>query len=470
MREYIPYIKEHGPDGDIIADIINRHKAERARMMNLYERYKTAVDGVPILKRNAIVYDSFDNDSIKRIDDKVNNQLNNSFDAEIVDTKVGYLFGHPIAYHIDDDAVLEKTVSEFAKRNNVEDADSEVGKKAAICGYASRLLYIDKEGKERIVNIDPWESIILAESDISEPTYGIRYYQSTSIENGERKTTYEAEFYDDEYIWFFRQGGKGEYELYNLQLHLFDYCPLFGIPNNEEMQGDAEKVLKLIDAYDRTFSDASNEIEQYRLAYLVLRGVGLDEEGKEELKKSGIFQLMDKEEDVSYLTKDVNGQLIEDHLNRLEMNILRFAKSVNFSDESFGGNSSGVALKFKLMALENKSIVMERKVSAALRYQFKVLCSAWAKRLNVQLDDYLDIIFQFKRNLPMNILEEAQASLQLKGIVSESTRLSLLSFIDDIEHELMHMEQEREGYVDLDDIPDDESEEEKENGEESKVS
>lgn len=461
MREYIPYIRDNGMDGDLLAAIIGRHKTERKRMIDLYERYKAAVEGVPILKRNAIKYDSFDNDSIKRIDDKVNNKLNNSFDAEIVDTKVGYLFGHPIAYHIDDDKTLEDTISQFAKRNNLEDADSEVGKKAAICGYSSRLLYIDRDGNERMKNVDPWESIILSESDISEPTYGIRYYQSTSVEKGERKTTWEAEFYDDEYTWFFRQGGKGSYELYDLQIHLFDYCPLFGIPNNEEMQGDAEKVLKLIDAYDRTFSDASNEIEQYRLAYLVLRGVGLDEEGKEELKRSGVIQLMDKEEDVSYLTKDVNGQLIEDHLNRLEMNILRFAKSVNFSDEAFGGNASGVALKFKLMALENKSIVMERKFSAALRYQFKVLCSAWAKRMDIQLDDYLDIIFRFKRNLPMNILEEAQASLQLKGIISESTRLSMLSFIDDIAHELMHMEEERSRYIDLDNLPDDEPKGEK---------
>lgn len=161
---------------------------------------------------------------------------------------------------------------------------------------------------------------------------------------------------------------------------MFDYCPLYGLPNNEELKGDAEKVLSLINAYDRTLSDASNEIEQYRLAYLILKGMGADEETLQMLKKTGVFNLYDEKEDVKYLTKDINDTMIENHLNRLEENILRFAKSVNFSDEQFAGNISGVAMKFKLMALENKCITMERKMTAALRYQFKVLCSAWAKR------------------------------------------------------------------------------------------
>ncbi|MFD1206650.1 phage portal protein [Sporosarcina contaminans] len=452
MREYIPYIKENGMDGKLLAEIINRHKEKREQMLKLYERYKTTEEGVPILGRKMAVYDVFDSDSLKRLDDKVNNMLNNSFDAEIVDTKVGYLFGHPISYHVDDNSSLEDTVQDFVLRNNTEDADSEAGKKAAICGYGARLLYIDTEGQERMRNVDPWETIILAESDISEPSYAIRYYESAIIENGERKTVQEAEFYDEHYVWLFRRDSNGYGEAYDLIEHMFDYCPLFGIPNNEELQGDAEKVLKLIDAYDRTLSDASNEIEQYRLAYLVLRGMGLDEEGEEQLRKAGIFQLMDKEDDVSYLTKDVNGQLIEDHLDRLEQNILRFAKSVNFADEKFSGNASGVALKYKLMALENKCVTMERKFSAALRYQFKVLCSAWQKRGKCQAEDYLKIWMQFKRNLPANVIEEADASLKLKGIVSEATRLAMLSFVDDVDHELYHLQQDMAGYVDLDKV------------------
>ncbi|WP_419958800.1 phage portal protein [Psychrobacillus psychrotolerans] len=448
MYAFINFIKEKGINGDIITKLIELHKDDRARMLNLYERYKADVNGVPILQRKPVEYEeNFETGgNVRRIDDKVNNTLNNSFDAEIVDTKIGYLFGHPISY-TSEKKPLQEAAAEFIMRNNAEDADAELGKKTAICGKGARLLYINKDGQEAMRNIDPWETIFLTESSITEPTYALRYYPVSELLNGEEKQRWMAEFYDETNVHYYKSNYEGsKFEYVEEKPHMFEYCPLFGPPNNEEMKGDAEKVLNLIDAYDRTLSDANNEIEQYRLAYLILKGVGADEETMNEMKRSGIFQLMDEKEDLSYLTKDVNNQMIEDHLNRLEENIMRFAKSVNFSDEQFAGTASGVALKFKMLGLENKSIVMERKMSSALRYQFKVLCSAWSKRKGIEQEDYLDIWFGFKRNLPMNILEEADASLKLKGIVSEETRLSLLSFIDDMQYEMQKMEEEKDAY------------------------
>lgn len=448
LYAFINFIKEKGINGDIITKLIELHKDDRARMLNLYERYKADVNGVPILQRKPVEYEeNFETGgNVRRIDDKVNNTLNNSFDAEIVDTKIGYLFGHPISY-TSEKKPLQEAAAEFIMRNNAEDADAELGKKTAICGKGARLLYINKDGQEAMRNIDPWETIFLTESSITEPTYALRYYPVSELLNGEEKQRWMAEFYDETNVHYYKSNYEGsKFEYVEEKPHMFEYCPLFGPPNNEEMKGDAEKVLNLIDAYDRTLSDANNEIEQYRLAYLILKGVGADEETMNEMKRSGIFQLMDEKEDLSYLTKDVNNQMIEDHLNRLEENIMRFAKSVNFSDEQFAGTASGVALKFKMLGLENKSIVMERKMSSALRYQFKVLCSAWSKRKGIEQEDYLDIWFGFKRNLPMNILEEADASLKLKGIVSEETRLSLLSFIDDMQYEMQKMEEEKDAY------------------------
>lgn len=97
-------------------------------------------------------------------------------------------------------------------------------------------------------------------------------------------------------------------------------------------------------------------------------------------------------------------------------------------------------MKFKLFALESKCITAERKFTAALRQQFKILASAWNKK-GLSLD-YTSIWFQFKRNFPLNLLDEAQTSATLKGLVSEQTRLSQLSFVDDIEFELEQMERE----------------------------
>lgn len=434
-RKYIAAIKEKGITGDIVSEIINAHKKDHDRMINLYNRYRVDKNGPAIFNRSAIEYTPLNGSGVLRLDDKVNNQLNNAFDADIVDTKIGYMFGHPISYNVDKkNEAWETEVKNFLLRNNVEDIDAEWGKIATICGYAGRLTYIDKEGQLRIENIDPWEVVFLGK-DITEPEYSLRYYSIDNIEY--------AEFYDETYVYFF-SSEKGKYTMMEQKPHLFDYNPLFGVPNNKELKGDAEKVLSLIDAYDRTLSDVSNEIEQYRLAYLILRGMGLDDDQIEELKKTGVFQLFDEKDDVKYLTKDINDALIEHHLDRLEENILRFAKSVNFSDEQFAGNISGVAMKFKIMALENKCIVMERKMTAALRYQFKLLCSAWAKKGICSKEDYLKVWFSFKRNLPVNLLDEAQTTAALRGHVSEKTRLSLLSFVDDVDYEIEEMRKEEE--------------------------
>ena len=433
MYQFKQLIDEQGINPELILDIIEAHEKDHNRMKNLYQRYKADLDGPAIFKRDIIQYEDFETGgNVRRVDDKVNNRLNNAFDVDIVDTKIGYMFGHPISYNLDgENPTLKTEIETFILRNNVEDIDSEYGKIASICGQGARLVYVDGEGNERIKNINPWEVVFIGD-DIHEPNYSLRYYPQGDDAH--------VEFYDGQRIHFYKQTNGTNFVKGEEKLHMFEYNPLFGVANNLELKGDAEKVLSLIDAYDRTLSDASNEIEQYRLAYLILKGMGADDDTIQNLKKTGVLEFMDKDDDARYLTKDINDQMIENHLNRLEDNILRFAKSVNFTDDAFGGNVSGVAMKYKVMALENKSITFERKYVSSLRYQFKVLFSAWSKRKGYNKDDYLKVYFAFKRNLPLNILDEAQSTVQLKGQVSERTRLGLLPFVDDVEWELKEMD------------------------------
>lgn len=439
MMDEILQALRNGVTSQIIKDLIAEHAPTRQRMINLYERYKASVIGVPIFSRQVPDYE------------KVNNKLNNDFFSEIVDTKVGYFMGKPIVYSVDREApgyeVANQTLQDFNIKNNIEDLDSETAKIAAICGLGARLLYIDKEGNERVMNVPPWECIFIYDRSINEPQYAMRYYPMKVQEGDRFHDRYRVEWYDQETVTFYIEDETGmfvldETEPVNPLPHMYDGIPLIPFPNNEEMQGDCEKVLSLIDAYDRTLSDVNSEIEAFRLAYMVFYGFTPDEETIEQAKQTGAFGVSDPETGakIEFLTKQMNDTIIENHLNRLEQNILRFAKSVNFGDEQFAGNLSGVAMKYKLFALESKCITAERKFTAALRQQFKLLASAWQKK-GIPID-YTDIWFQFKRNFPLNLMDEAQTSATLKGLVSERTRLSLLSFIDDVDWEIEQMERE----------------------------
>jgi len=428
----------------IIKELISDHAPRAAKMRALYKRYKAEIDGVPIFTRE--MPDG----------NKINNRLNNDFFSDIVDTKVGYFAGEPIAYGLDktnytgEDGELNEVdyykhlgvIDKFKIHNNIDDLDAETAKMAAICGYGARLCYIDTDGYERVINIPPWECIFISDRSIGEPQYALRYY--TITDNGEETT--RVEWYDYTTVTFYVLRGD-EYVLDDTEdakPHMFERVPLIEFPNNDERLGDAEKVLSLIDAYDRTMSDVNSEIEQFRLAYMVFYGVEIDQDTIERAKQTGAFGLpnYDGNERAEFLTKNMNDVMIENHLNRLEENIMRFSKSVNFSDDNFAGQASGVSLKFKMLGLESKCIISERKMISALRQQFKVIGSAWEKKgINI---DFSNFIFQFKRNFPLDIQTEATSTALLRGHVSEQTRLGMLSFVDDVEYELELMRQERE--------------------------
>jgi SPP1 family phage portal protein len=174
-----------------------------------------------------------------------------------------------------------------------------------------------------------------------------------------------------------------------------------------------------------------------------------DEDEIAAMVKTGAIWLPDSEGDVGWLVKDLNPAYIDSHLNRLEANITRFAKHVNFTDAAFGSDITGPAMRYKLFALETKAKYFERKHESALQHMFKVLGSAWSKK-GIAFD-YTKLDIVYTRNIPVNIVDEANAATTLAGITSKRTALGTLSFVKDVDEELDQIAQEREEMVNLDD-------------------
>lgn len=451
MQQYAYLLKEYGYQLPIMQKILNdrEHKEFQEKSKVLYQRYKAEEDGVPILRRKLFDF-PFVTRNVYRVDDKVKNCINRNFEADIVDTKVGYFAGIPVTKSVAGESNFENIMTEWDKDEQSADKDASLAKMAAITGIGYRLLYADKGGNAHVVNLDHTveDIFILTTGDYSSPDFAIRKYDDVVFDGSDVKTRTLIEFYDDTMIRTFEYDGK--LTLIHEQLHFFAGCPLFAVANNDELQGDFEKVIPAIDAYNRTLSDASDEIESNRLAYLVLKGMQLDEETAEQVKTNSVFETYDGDQDVRYLTKDVNDQMIENHLNRLEKNIYKDAKSVDFSDEKFAGNASGVALKYKNQGLENKVSSFERKFDAMLRYQYMLLNEFWAENeaysMKAERDKYREIKFTYRRNLPEDLGEQAEVQQKLMGVVSEPTRLSLFPAVDDVDEERRLLEVERDPY------------------------
>ena len=113
----------------------------------------------------------------------------------------------------------------------------------------------------------------------------------------------------------------------------------------------------------------------------------------------------------------------------------------NLSEEDFG-NASGTALAFKLQAMDNLAKMKDRKMQSALNRLYEIVFNV--PMATVSSDGWTGIKYQFTRNVPRNILEEAQIVARLSGQVSDATKLSVLSIVDNPQDELKKMEKEEE--------------------------
>jgi len=454
MRRSTIRMSVHEPTDGIIKDLIKQHAASKNTTLGLYKRYDQ--EELDIQKR------TFTDPK------KPNNKLAHDYRGYIINQVVGYLWGNPIAYQIDKlkyDESKYKTyndkLSNFNILNTIDDADSELGKIMGICGYAARLLYVDTEGVERVMNLSPWEVVFI--QDKNRINHAMRYYKELYREGNEQKERTRVEWYDSTYVSFYVENKDGNYVLdeEGQKSHLFDDVPVILFQNNDEERGDFEKVETLIDAYDKNRSDSTNEVETFANAYMKFKGVSVDKEVIDGAKQTGAFEVPE-EGDVDFITKNINDTFVENTRKNLNEDIHKFSASVDMADEKFSGaNQSGESRKWKLIDLENKAGTKARKFSKGLREQFKVLCSAWKKK-GIQLN-YLDVFWEFKRNLPIDLLYVGDAVSKLKGMHSDQTLLGLIPYIDDVSYELNLMEQEKEllgKRVNLDKVIDNERDEE----------
>ena len=446
---FVDEIDQNGISEQLLYKIIRRHKANSVYNKGLWNRYRTTGDGVPIFEREP------------RYNEKkpINNKINNDFFGEIVDFKVGYFAGVPFAYGYSATEEAEamtggkeaidratKAVTDFVTRNNMFGVDMETTKNATIYGYSGRLFYIDTEGEARVMPVHGFETIILSKTGIYEPKYAVRYTEVTDINDAK---SWVVEFYDNQNIYTYK-GMLSHLTLESVVPHGFAYCPLQGIPNNAECMGDAEKVLSVIDAYDKAVSDNINEMEAFAHAYLIFEGLRIDDKTINEGQASGAFVFPPsgtQQGKAYYLTKNINDTFTQNNIGTLEDNIYRFSKTPNMNKDIFS-SASGKALKFRLHQLETKCASFDAQTMNAAMHMWRVLSSYWrVKDINV---DPLQCTVETKRNFPVDALEEAQtAQAQISAGLPKRFAFEQMNSVDDVDYVMGLLEEEAESVEEL---------------------
>jgi SPP1 family phage portal protein len=114
----------------------------------------------------------------------------------------------------------------------------------------------------------------------------------------------------------------------------------------------------------------------------------------------------------------------------------------NLTDKNFAANASGVAMKYKLLGLEQLAIIKERYFKKGLRKRLELFANVL--RVKGKAVDVSDVTITMTRNLPANDMEAAQMIATLRDMVSNQTLIGQLSFVDDPATENQIVEEEKE--------------------------
>lgn len=357
----------------------------------------------------------------------------------IVDTYNGFFTGIPPKVTLDDKET-NSLLQEWNDENSLQDKLSEISKQADIFGRSLAFVYQDEDSQTRIAYSSPVNSFMVYDDTVSrQPLAFVRYWKNTDgIQVG-------MVYYSDKTISF--EGSKFGDEM----LNPYKMVPAVEFYGNEERQGVFDNVKTLIDELDRVLSQKANQVEYFDNAYLKILGVDLDQDGdgQPDADLIGNQMIYSPDADATNATVDFiskpDGDNMQEHIiDRLVSMIYQISMVANLNDEAFAGNSSGVALQYKLLPMRNMAANKERKFRQALRRLYRIVFSVGTVLPEVHSEDWRELVFTFKRNLPDDISNDADIAQRLQGMVSQETLLSILPFVNDPQEEIKRINKEKQ--------------------------
>ncbi len=393
---------------------ILRHSAFSSRLDRLYSYY---IGDHDILSRTA--------------DKGANNRLVCNHAKYITDCTTGYFLGSPVRYASRSGKDIS-VVTDVLKRADSDTEDIDLARFGSIYGTSYEMLYIDGEGQIKLASLDPRSAFVVYDDSVEQkPVFGV-YYMPVNSGDGYR-SGYRVYLCDSSTVTeFFTTTSFSITKKCEPYEHFFGGVPIIEYYNNWDKQGDFEQVTTLIDAYNTLQSDRVNDKEQFVDSLLVIKGQILGDTAEEQsdtynaIKRYGVMTI-DDTGDAKWLTRQFDESSVDILRRSLESDIHKFSGVPCLSDESFSGNSSGVAIKYKLLAFEQMTKIKERYFTEGLKIRLALIANALTV-LGYSKPDVGDIQIIFTHNLPENEAEIAKTVSLLKDILPEDKLVKLLPY------------------------------------------
>ncbi len=405
----------NGITPEILYKLITKHERGLEKYAKMRRYYRGEHD---ILKRR------------RSSDGTANNKIVCNFAKYITNMSTSYLIGVPVSYATSEGYDIETLKNAYLEQD-IPSIDAELVKMCGIYGHAYELIYSDGMSKPRSAVISPERAFVVYNDDCTAtPLFGVYYYRTRDIDGNINGVV--CNVYTDSMIYTYENSSDN---WNNMQLtfegeHYFGGVPLIEYNNNSEKQGDFEQLIPLIDAYNVLQSDRVNDKEQFVDAFLFLTGVEIDSEQAKQLREERILMGYDGA-DAKYLSKVMSESDVQILSDNIKDDVHKFSCVPDLSDESFGNNLSGVAIKYKLMGFEQEIRNKERSIAKSLKMRFTIYNHYLNIKSLMPIVPVHRVDIVFTRNLPVNNFETAQMIEKLDGMVTQETLLGQLDFITD---------------------------------------
>jgi len=403
-------------DKDVLLEIIRFNDKKQARYNKLDKYYLGEHDILTRVKKE--LYS--------------NNRVMVNHAKYITDTNVGYLMGNPVEYQASEEYDITPLQDAY-KSQTINNLDNEIAKAISIFGKTLEYVYANEKTEPRSAEIDNRNGVLVHDTTFEHnKLFGIIYRPIYKL-NEQILDYYEVIYCDNKEIIAYKLSNDSLTVTEKAKPHAFGDVPMIEYANNPEYQGDFEQVLTLIDAYNTLQSDRINDKEQLVDAILMLYGFDLRDEDMIRLKRDRVLSTIPSDAKGEFLARGLNESDTEILKKSIENDIHKISMTPNITDQNFMGNSSGVAIKYKLLAFEQNIANKERYMEKGLMQRFELYNNFLSTSSKMEIVPVEEVDALFKRNLPSNDFEISQMinNLSGTGLIDKETLAAQLSFITD---------------------------------------
>lgn len=475
---------------NVVQKFVERHSTIDAPRIAKLERYYLGDNDIHYWRNN------------KHMMNRADNRIASGFAKFITNMRVGYMLGKPIQFKYNDDAgddvdqTIDDDLKAFNRKNDEQYHEKVMKTNLSVTGRAYELLYSGKAEEDDNGNvatpevkmraIDPATAFVVYDTSIAQHSlFGVRYY----VVNYDNQEQYYVDVYTADTTYHFKssttsESPNGDYTLLSQENTTFSAVPLTEFINNENKTGDWETKLDEIDAYDLAMSEMANSEEDFANAKLMINGDFDWSDNMRTVTKADGTPLLDDDgqpvkvpkidskdpflwlkpafydnsngttvvpSSAQYLTKQLNEQGWQTYINQLITDIHKDTNTPNTTDDAFSGQSSGVALMYKLFGEDQERSMQESLYTRGIMRRLRLLGNFW--KYNSEINDP-DIMNNYKPdytpNLPRNNSDIVGIAVQLNntGLLSDQTLREFLSTVTgvsaDAEEQRLQDEQEQD--------------------------